>query len=144
MQYAVLITQPNYPEQFELSDLPMHHDTSNTLITFTAKFHEAFMKGHSGMCFRPEKRFSLVVCCVCTEHRCNSPGGGDVLVLNGNMKNHRSVCYADKAGYMQYEGLPGKLCTGCPNTPAKQSLYCNLHKPLISSHHMNSSDNATE
>ena len=50
-QYAVLITQAKYSEQFELSELPMHHDTSNTLITFTAKFHEDFMKRHSGMCF---------------------------------------------------------------------------------------------
>jgi len=60
------------------------------------------------------------------------------------MKNHRSVCYADKAGYVQYEGLPGKLCTGCPNTPTKKSLYCNLHKPLISSPHANSSNNITD
>lgn len=50
-QYAVLITQAEYSEHIELSDLPMHHDTSNTLITFTAKFHEAFMKRHSGTCF---------------------------------------------------------------------------------------------
>ena len=80
----------------------------------------------------------------CTGHRCNCQGCGDVLVLDGNMKNHRSVCYADKAGYVKYEGLPGKLCTGCPNTPAKQSPYCNLHKPFISSHHINSNDNFTD
>lgn len=82
------------------------------------------------------------IMCTYTGHRCNKPGCGNVLVLDGNMKNHRSVCYADKAGYVQYEGLPGKLCTGCPNTPAIKSPYCTLHKPLISS--PNSSDNATD
>ena len=114
-----------YPEHFELSNLPMHCDTSKTFIDFTTKYHEAFMRKYSGM-------FKHKLIFFCMEHRCGKPGCGNVLVLDGNMKNHRNVCYADKAGYVQYEGLPGRLCTGCPNTPAYKSPYCNLHKPLIS------------
>ena len=47
------------------------------------------------------------------------------------MKNHRYVCYATNAGYTEYRGLPGRVRTGCPNTPAYKSVYCNVHKPVI-------------
>lgn len=47
------------------------------------------------------------------------------------MKNHRNVCCATTAGYTEYKGLPGKVQTGCSNTPAYKSSYCDLHKPVI-------------
>ena len=47
------------------------------------------------------------------------------------MKNHRDVCLAQRAGYTKYDGLPGKVCTGCPNTPAYMSPYCEIHKPTV-------------
>ena len=52
-------------------------------------------------------------------------------MLDGNIKNHRDVCLATYAGYVEYKGLPGKVQTGCPNTPAHKSPYCSLHKPVI-------------
>ena len=45
------------------------------------------------------------------------------------MKNHRSVCAASEAGYLQYDGLPGRVKTGCTNTPEQRSRFCHLHKP---------------
>ena len=45
------------------------------------------------------------------------------------MKNHRRVCYAVNAGYAEYEGLPGVIKTGCPNTSVYKSCFCNLHTP---------------
>ena len=56
-------------------------------------------------------------------------GCGTVLVLDGNKKNNRPVCAAQGAGYVEYEGLPGKVKTGCMNTPEQQSMFCYLHKP---------------
>ena len=53
-----------------------------------------------------------------------------MLVLDGNMKNNREVCYASSAGYAEFSGLTGKVCTGCPNTPAHKSRYCSLHSPF--------------
>ncbi len=47
------------------------------------------------------------------------------------MKNHRDVCYAINAGYSEYAGLPGRVRTGCPNTPDYKSLFCALHKPAV-------------
>jgi len=35
--------------------------------------------------------------------------------MDGNMKNHRSVCVATAAGYTEYDRLMGKVQTGCPN-----------------------------
>lgn len=47
------------------------------------------------------------------------------------MKNHRDVCFAANAGYVEYSGLPGRVRTGCPNTPEFKSRYCALHKPAV-------------
>ena len=45
------------------------------------------------------------------------------------MKNHRDVCLAREAGYAEFSGLPGKVKTGCPNTPQLKSRYCSSHTP---------------
>ena len=45
------------------------------------------------------------------------------------MKNHRHVCFAKEAGYAEYKGLPGKIQTGCPNTPDLKSRLCSKHRP---------------
>lgn len=65
-----------------------------------------------------------------SEHQCLTPGCNNTLVLDGNMKNHRCVCSATHAGYTAYKGLPGKVRSGCQNTPAYESSYCDLHKPV--------------
>ena len=78
---------------------------------------------------------SLQWCVLCTfclhykGHRCSVSGCGKVLVIDENMKNHRSVCAASEAGYLQYDGLPGHVKTGCTNTPEQRSYFCHLHKP---------------
>ena len=51
------------------------------------------------------------------------------MVIDGNLKNHRPVCAASEAGYVQYDGLPGKIKTGCTNTPRQKSRFCPVHKP---------------
>lgn len=56
-------------------------------------------------------------------------GSGTVLVIDGNMKNHRSVCAASDAGYIEYDGLPGRVKTGCTNTPEQNTsfVHCTSH-----------------
>lgn len=44
------------------------------------------------------------------------------------MKNRRDVCCAKNAGFIQFDGLPGSIKTGCPETPAFKSRYCSQHK----------------
>lgn len=61
-------------------------------------------------------------------HNCSFPGCGSVLVLDGNMKNHRDVCYAKDAGFIQFSGLPGVIKTRCPASPDFKSQYCSQHK----------------
>ena len=63
-----------------------------------------------------------------TAHSCSFPGCGTVLVLDGNMKNRRDVCFAKDAGFIEFEGLPGLIKTGCTASPAYKSQYCDLHK----------------
>jgi len=46
-------------------------------------------------------------------------------------ENHRDVCCATYAGFAEFIGLPGRVRTGCPNTPAYKSPYCSLHKPVL-------------
>lgn len=54
------------------------------------------------------------------------------MVIDGNMKNRRDVCAASEAGYIEYEGLPGFIKTGCQNSPLGMSKYCYSHAPRIS------------
>lgn len=61
-------------------------------------------------------------------HKCYFPGCGNVLVIDGNMKNRRQVCYAKDAGFIEFKGLPGSIITGCTATPTFKSNYC-LHHP---------------
>ena len=61
-------------------------------------------------------------------------------MLDGNMKNNREVCYAVDAGYADFNGLPGKIKTGCPNTPAFKSRYCSIHIPYVAHIQSNGSD----
>ena len=52
-----------------------------------------------------------------------------MLVLDGNMKNHRDVCEAKDAGFVEYRGMPGRVKTGCMETLEQRSKYCSHHKP---------------
>ena len=47
------------------------------------------------------------------------------------MKNRRNVCAASEAGYIQYEGLPTMIKTGCQLSPGYASKYCFHHAPRI-------------
>lgn len=38
---------------------------------------------------------------------------------------------ANEAGYAEFKGLPGRVTTGCPNTPKLKSRYCELHTPTL-------------
>ena len=75
-------------------------------------------------------------------HRCSVSGCGETIVIDGNMKNHRDVCLATEAGYVEYLGLPGRVKTGCANTPDFKSRYCSLHKPTAIVSHQEDADMA--
>ena len=51
-----------------------------------------------------------------------------MLVIDGNMKNRRDICYAKSAGYIEFPGLSGSITTGCQASPAYKSRYCEQHK----------------
>ena len=57
-------------------------------------------------------------------HRCSVSGCGTVLVVDGNMKNHHSVC-------VEYDGLP-------------KNRFCSLHKPRALTCSHDSSNTITE
>ena len=44
------------------------------------------------------------------------------------MKNHRYVCMAKDASFIEFEGLPGRIVSGCNRIPVYKSRYCNDHK----------------
>ena len=49
------------------------------------------------------------------------------------MKNHRDVCKASDAGFVEYSGLPERIITGCMHSPDYKSRYCKLHKNRVCS-----------
>jgi len=74
-------------------------------------------------------------------HQCDKKGCGTVLVVDGNMKNRRSVCAAYEAGYISFAGLPGTDKTGCTNTPIQTSHFCSVHKPRVLTPEASNSNN---
>ena len=68
--------------------------------------------------------YSVIV--QCTIAYCDFPSCGS---LDGDMKNARDICYAEDAGYIKFDGLPGSIKTGCPETPDFKSQYYKKHKP---------------
>ena len=73
--------------------------------------------------------FSLRYYFVISEYRGDEKGCGHVLVIDGNMKNHRDICLAREAGFAEFGGLPGRVKTGCPNMPQPKCRYCPSHAP---------------
>lgn len=62
-------------------------------------------------------------------HHCEYPGCGQVLVLDGNLKD---VCAATEAGFIQYSSFPNStIKTGCQISPLQSSSYCFLHAPRV-------------
>ena len=79
------------------------------------------------MFFLIELKFTCLVDTVIVTqlaHQCYYPGCRSVLVMDGNMKNRRDVCYAKDAGFIQFDGLSGLIKTGCSATPAYKSRFC--------------------
>ena len=52
-------------------------------------------------------------------------------MIDGNLKNNGEVRAAIDAGFVEYPGLPGRVKTGCMETPEQQSKYCTDHKPRL-------------
>jgi hypothetical protein len=127
-QYALLNVCSWYSEILDLSQLRMHASIKSTLLTVLPKFHKAFSMKYAGM-NTSHWQFLIIVI---TGHCCKRNGCGSVLVIDGNMKNHRQICSATDAGYTTFDGLPGKVKTGCINSPDHKSWYCTLHSPNIS------------
>ena len=65
-------------------------------------------------------------------HSCKYPGCKNVLVIDSNMKNQRDVCAATEAGFVEFEGLPGAIKTGCQLSTGYQSRYCYHYAPRVS------------
>ena len=67
-----------------------------------------------------------------------------MLVVDGNLKNHRDVCMATEAGYVTFQGLPEKVKTGCALTPELRSQYCSLHKPRVCAKPLDDTSSTTD
>ena len=65
------------------------------------------------------------------EHKCETPACTEAIILDGNMENHRAVCAATHAWYIVYKDNPGQVRSGCQNSPAFDSSFCTLHKPVL-------------
>ena len=61
-------------------------------------------------------------------HRCDTPGCGNIIVMDGGLKPHRKLCAAKLAGVREFESTGIKVVTGCTSIPAPQSKFCQEHK----------------
>lgn len=142
LKYAALQFAASYPDVIPPGSLTVHCDIRDSLMLVTPLIYDAFKAKYAGMCLSPYKaaNITIVIVHTCTAHACSFPGCGTVLVLDGNMKNYRDVCFAKDAGFIEFEGLKGSIKTGCSASPDYKSRYCVNHKnhacDLLSSEQM--------
>lgn len=101
---------------------------NDILEQFLPHYQKAFHKKYSGEHTNTHTH-TMHIYTTPIGHRCHSEGCGTVLVLDGNQKNNQPVCATEEGGYVEYASLPGKVRTGCLNSPEQQSIFCSLHKP---------------
>lgn len=61
------------------------------------------------------------------KHRCDKPGCGSVLVVDGGMKAQRKICGALKSGVKVFKHSKTTLVTGCTAHPGDQK-FCKDHR----------------
>ena len=61
-------------------------------------------------------------------HKCEVPGCTTVLVIDGGLKPHRSVCAAKISGIKVFEEAGVSSLVGCPNMPMKDNKFCKDHE----------------
>lgn len=127
-RYAILVVTKWYPSAID-PGVRFYPEINDTLLEFTPMYHLAYHQKYSGQCSYNSMLDGDYKTADISAHRCEKMGCGSVLVLDGNMKNRRDVCAADHAGFVEYAGLPGKVKTGCMNTPEQRSKFCSKHKP---------------
>jgi len=113
LRFAIISTQKDFPEVF--SEAYIKSDVQDTLKEINQNFSLTFRRTYSGIniVVHPDYYHGWN-----TAHRCSYPGCGSVLVLDGNMKNHRDICSAKPQGHIEFECLPGVITTGWTSTPA--------------------------
>ncbi|CAB3984460.1 Hypothetical predicted protein [Paramuricea clavata] len=104
--YAVLKVHFAYDLNVDHID----HDRNVLVQKVTETFRERFLEKWSG-------------------HRCKVKGCGSIIVLDGNMKNARTVCSCNNVGEIIFDRI-GSVLIGCPNTPGKGIRYCPSHEGL--------------
>jgi hypothetical protein len=61
------------------------------------------------------------------QHRCNVPGCGKVITVDGGLKPHRMLCGAKLSGIRIFEHAGVTVFTGCTRHPQPDSKYCWEH-----------------
>ena len=61
------------------------------------------------------------------QHRCDVPGRGTVLTVDGGLKPHRMLCGAKMAGVQTFKSAGVTNITGCTRHPQPDSKYCWEH-----------------
>lgn len=146
-KYAVLRVAGWYPHAFP-HPITFYPDIKDTLVNVTPGYQKAFHSFYSGIhkniyLFSWALNIQILTSFTVLHlhytapnlfvlgHQCGAKGCGTVLVVDGNLKNNREVCAAVDAGFVEYPGLPGRVKTGCMETPEQQSKYCSDHKPRL-------------
>ena len=60
-------------------------------------------------------------------HRCDVPGCGSVITVDGGLKPHRMLCGAKLSGLRSFEKAGVRVFTGCTRHPQPDSKYCWEH-----------------
>ena len=128
LKYAMLNVMARYPEVFS-DGFVLQPNVSDAIMATATKYYNEFMAKYAGMILVITSIILTIMPDFIIEHRCSYPVCRQVLVIDGNQKNRRSVCMAYAAGHLEYSSLPGtRILSGCIMTPAFKARVCEDHK----------------
>ena len=131
IRFAILKVARWYPDCFTIENIMFSYNFTRVCTIVSENISSKIFR-YNTQCIQSQ---IFGFCVFRIGHWCLKNGCGTVLIIDGNMKNHRAVCAASEAGHIQYAGLDGSVKTGCTNTPNQKNRFCSTHIPrtLLSS-----------
>ena len=90
-------------------------------VIYNGDLEETILMHKSELKLKFEERWTI-------GHKCDVVGCSNVLVIDGGLTPHRSVCAAKLSGMKVFEEAGISYLTGCPKMPINASKFCHDHE----------------
>ena len=102
-------------------ELGARYGIDNYQVIEGGNLEETILKNKNAFKLKFEENWSV-------DHKCDVPGCTKVMVIDGGLTPHRSVCAAKLSTIKIFEKANISYLIGCPKMPINESKFCKEHK----------------